>query len=243
MTNDDDQVPLFSKHTRMTGTAIRLLTTLQFVLVASAFVSRHAPRNSLLSSCIRMGLYDDDNEEPVPRFVADNDKKQQDDDEYLSSITRLFDVQSDGTEARGLLPRLLSGAQCSFQETDRPVQNLATKLACHPMDAAWALESSNGDVAEAWLTISTARKQLLNQQDDDDYFDADLFQVLQAHKEMVSDDEEGFEQRKKRMAKEKKEAAQRQALKDAFSGGEMDGEWLPTPQNPNPVDDEPWFTG
>lgn len=202
-----------------------------------------------------MGLYDHDEEEPVPRFVADDkkkdknkkDKSPQEDGEYLESVSRLFVIEKDGREARDLLPRLSrtleSGVECYFEVADRQVQNLARKTACHPMDAAWALEACKGDVTEAWLAISTARRLLLNEQEDEeDDFDAELFEMLQQNKELLQDDEEGFDERKERISKEEKEQARKQAMKDAFNGLEPDADWLPT-KNPNPVDDEPWFTG
>ena len=212
--------------------------------------------SSSSSSSLGMGLYNED--DPVPRFVPDssnNKKKNSDnDDEYLKSVFRLFDMQVDGREARDLLPRLsrtlVSGVECYFEESDAKVQTLAKRTACHPMDAAWALEACKGDVTEAWLCITTARRVLLNEQqqqdddDDEDSLDAQLLQVLQQNKEMVEEEEEAedYDERKNRIAKEQREQARRQAVQDAFRGGEPDQEWLPT-KNPKPVDDEPWFTG
>lgn len=233
-----------------------LLTAVSLLILldpCTAFVPSHSI--TAKRRTIQLSLYDDDDDEPpVPRFVANdkNSKKEnKSQNDHLSSTPRMFEFNKDGTEVRGLLPRLSrtldSGVDCYFEQTDRKVVNLSQKTACHPMDAAWALEVFRGDTTEAWLAISTARKMLLNQQDMDEEeeedFDAELFEMLSANKEMIEEDEEeDYEERKERLKKEKRLQDIKQATKDAFLGGEVDGKWLPR-DNPKPVDDEPWFTG
>lgn len=257
-----------SNRTR-SSVALQLTLVLLVLRGASGFVGsscRHVARSNFASSpattTTRLHLYDNDadNEEPVPRFVA-NDKK--DEDDYLETVSRMFDMQVNGREARDLLPplsrNLESGVECYFEVTDRQVQNLAQKTACHPMDAAWALEACKGDVTEAWLAITTARRLLLNEQqeeEEEEDFDAELFSMLSANKEAVpeeellsEEDDEDFEERKQRLKKERRDAITKQAITDAFDElkGKADGDWLPTPKNKKPfeppIDDEPWFTG
>lgn len=219
-----------------------------------------APTQSSSTTTTTLQLYDNENdEEPVPRFVAKNNNNQDvsnqnnDTDHVLHTKSRLFDIQSNGREARDLLPplsrSLISGIECYFESTDRAVQNLAEKTACHPMDAAWALEACKGDVTEAWLCISTARKMLLNEQQEqeEEDFDADLFQMLQQNKEILTKEEENYDELKERLKQERRDKIQKDAVNQAFSLGKEDGDWLPTPKNKQPftppIDDEPWFTG
>ena len=180
------------------------------------------------SSRLFMGLYDKPlPPRPSPREDDNNNNNNDDDDDENQPFPiqeRLFEFDMNGKEKRDLLPRLRrrldSGIECYFEEQDRVVQNLVEKTDCHPQDAAWALEACAGDITEAWTCISTARRTLLNSNEDS-------FPSLQ----------EQFEARLKRD----------QATKDrkkwgTWAPGVVDEQWLPT-KNPNPVDDEPWFTG
>lgn len=226
-------------------TRIAALSLLLFSLLnrACAFLP-HVTRTTL--PALSMGLYDT----PLPPPLPPKDDEQPPDDEYLDgNIAHLFNMLPDGREARDLLPRLgrslESGVECYFEVTDRKVQNLVEKTGCHAMDAAWALEACQGDTQEAWLQISTARRMLLNNQDEEDWeeddWDAELFSTLKQNEEVILDDET-FPERKERMALEEKERKKKQAIEDLWDRGEPDQPWLPT-KNPNPVDDEPWFTG
>lgn len=194
-----------------------------------------------------MGLYDT----PLPSFPSqeggDKEESPTDEDDYLDTVDRLFQMKEDGTEARGLLPplsrNLKSGIGCYFETSDRQVQNLASKTACHLEDAAWALEACKGDVTEAWLCISTARRSLLNEgvalPEEETDWDAELFSLIQNPDDVIRPvDREAYQERKKQVAKDE----QKQEIQDLFQGGDADEPWLPRP-NPNPVDDEPWFTG
>jgi hypothetical protein len=208
-----------------------------------------APPPFSSSTTTLLPLYDneDDDGDPVPRFVANNNNNKDDDDhDHLTNMSRLFDIQLDGREARDLLPplsrSLTSGIECYFEVTDRKVQNLSKQATCHPVDAAWALEACKGDVTEAWLCISTARRLLLLSNDEAEQEDFDeelLFAMLAQNQKVLSDNE--------RSKKETRDEIQKQAVKDAFSLGQKDGDWLPTPQNKKPfeppADEEPWFTG
>ena len=149
---------------------------------------------------------------------------------------RLFRFNKDGTEARNLLPRLSrtleSGIDCYFEESDRVVQNLAERANCRPVDAAWALEACKGDVTEAWVCISTARRTLLEKKTNPSGPGSLKSEVSSL---MAQNELEMFKE-------ELKEQERIQKRKDYLSGGKPDEEWLPR-SNPKPIDDEPWFTG
>jgi hypothetical protein len=170
-----------------------------------------------------MGLYD----KPLPPRPPprEPEKNGDDDDDAAFPIQqRLFEFDINGREKRDLLPSLSrtleSGIGCDFEASDRLVQNLVEKTECHPEDAAWALEACKGDITEAWTRISTARRQLLN-----------------SNEENRPSLQEQFEVRLKRDQEEKDRKKW-----GAFAPGKPDEQWLPI-ENSKPVDDEPWFTG
>jgi hypothetical protein len=197
---------------------------------------------------LRMGLYDTPlpprpppREDPKQR--GKNQANEEDEDEVVEeTVLRLFQFDVKGKEVNDLLPslsrRLDKGVDCYYEATDRLVQNLVGKTSCSAEDTCWALEACKGDITEAWTRISVARRTQLNaarfpianEEDDyDDEWDEDSYEV-----EM----EEEYERLKaSRLAKDK-----RNQIEDTFRGGTPDQPWLPK-ANPNPVDDEPWFTG
>lgn len=176
---------------------------------------------------------------------ADADEEDDEDVSELLSATPLlfsFDPET-GREVNDLLPplgrSLTSGVECYFEPSDRLVVNLVGKASCSFVDACWALEACKGDLTEAWTCISTARRIGLNanrlpipshQTDEEDTdWDEDSYEI-----EM----EEEYERLKvKRLQQERM-----RNVKDFFTGGKSDQNWLPK-INPRPVDDEPWFTG
>jgi len=218
---------------------------------------------------LHMGLYD----EPLPPRPApipnnkkksnsrsrhrsededDNEDDDNDSEENAASgavSQRLFSFTPTGKEVNDLLPnlgrRLDSGVECYFEATDRKVITLVEQTGANVDDVCWALEACRGDVTEAWTSISTARRMQLIQQrasasasggsgsNHNDPLappqDLDLMEL-----EM----EEEFAERKE----ERRQRQQQQDREEFFRGGTPDQPWLPR-KNPNPVEDEPWFTG
>jgi hypothetical protein len=190
---------------------------------------------------MHMGLYDTPlPQRPLPREdPKDKQPVEEEDDIHDMATARLFEFKKDGNEARNLLPRLKrrldSGVACYFEPTDRLVQNLVGKTSVCPEDACWALEACEGDITEAWTRISMARRLLLNKsrqslllEEDEDYDENDY--------DMEVQDE--YERRKE----DKNAETQKRNRDEYFKLSKPDAQWLPT-KNPNPVDDEPWFTG
>lgn len=185
---------------------------------------------SISSSLLAMGLYDD----PLPpRPERRDETNTTDSDESPYQVQRLFKFNLDGTESRGLLPRLGrsldSGIGCYFEHSDRLVQNLVDKTDCHPEDAAWALEACKGDITEAWTEISVARRQLLEGSEDARGLSAEVSELMAENEFEIMKEE--------RMDRERIEKR-----KEYFRPSEPDQDWLPL-KNPKPIDDEPWFTG
>lgn len=189
-----------------------------------------------------MGLYDT----PLPPRSSSphdddpsSDGEDDDDDEEATAASppstprRLFQFNADGTEQKGLLPRLKrsleSGIGCYFETSDRKVQNLVSKTECHPEDAAWALEACRGDITEAWTRISTARRIMLNLNDD---------RSAEEKEESAASAREELEAFKEKLQQQE----QRRMRDEYFKGSKPDAEWWPQ-TNPKPIDDEPWFTG
>jgi hypothetical protein len=182
-----------------------------------------------------MGLYDT----PLPSRKGQGDKKK--DEVSLPESTRLFDVQSDGTEARGFLPPLVGRSldeESRFDSSNPQVSMLVEKTKCRPEDAAWALEACQGDSVKAWECISKAQRTLLNELLDEkkqqelaekEDWDSDLFSNLN-QKEEDAEEEEDFSP-----------PVNKPRFADYYS--KPDEKWLPGKPNPKPVDDEPWFTG
>lgn len=199
-------------------------------LVVPSFQGRNLHRVPFVMG---MGLYDKPLS-PLPSPQGQpSDESGHDDESIPPTAKRLFDFDMDGREKRNLLPRLSrsleSGIGCYFEASDRIVQNLVSKTDCHPDDAAWALEACKGDITEAWTRISTARRMLLNQNDNRSPAEKVESSAI-AKLELDS-------------FREKLNEVERKRKRDEyFSGGKLDAEWLPR-QNPKPVDDEPWFTG
>lgn len=193
------------------------------------------------TTAMSMGLYDTPLRPRLPprEDPKDNISVEEEDDIQNNVTKRLFVFGEDGKEVRNLLPRLKrrldSGVACYFEPTDRLVQNLVEKTSVFPVDACWALEACEGDIAEAWTRISVARRLLLDEarakmlvEEDNDYDEDD-------YKMEVLDD---FVQNKR-----KEEAGILRRSRDEYwKPSEPDTQWLPT-KNPNPVNDEPWFTG
>jgi hypothetical protein len=216
--------------------------------------SRRQQPNSHARIRRHMGLYDEPlpprppsrkkpEERPYNRNDMYDDEDDEDNDELLASVNdaapeRLFFFKETGKEARNLLPplsrRLTRGIDCYFEVTDEKVVNLVSQTSCHATDACWALEACRGDISEAWIRISTARRLLLQRQQNIDNiasqqdWDEDSYEI---------ELEEEFEQRKLDRLQE----AKKRHVQDFFRG-EADEQWLPK-ANPKPVDDDPWFTG
>eukprot|EP00980_Cylindrotheca_fusiformis_P009113 scaffold1976_cov86-Cylindrotheca_fusiformis.AAC.3 len=190
-----------------------------------------------------MGLYDKPHPQQQPQPPSDDinaNNKNDDDDEDASlpyQVQRMFHFNLDGSEVRGLLPRLSrsldSGIGCYFEQSDRLVQNLVQKTECHPEDAAWALEACKGDITEAWTQISVARRQLLEANDDG------RGKTLPTEvSELMAENE--FETQKEERLNQERMEKQKEYFRP--SSAEWDQDWLPV-KNPRPIDDEPWFTG
>jgi hypothetical protein len=181
-----------------------------------------------------MGLYDTPLP-PPPERQGDSNDKNMDEESQIPTAKQIFRFNVDGQERRGLLPRLSrrldSGIACYFEESDRLVQNLMEKTECHPKDAAWALEACKGDMTEAWTRISVARRQLLDERNK--LIGGTLTSQVS---ELMAENE--FEIQKEERNETKKEESRR----ECFKPSKPDEDWLPT-KNPQPVDDEPWFTG
>lgn len=238
------------------------------VVDGTTSITPHAA--TVTTTARRMGLYDEPlPPRPTPRVnttdtgnVLDNDEEDALLSGWTASVTtsdaspRLFTLDEQGREVRDLLPRLSRrldrNIDCYYEPGDRVVKNLVQKTSCHVLDACWALEACKGDIQEAWIRISTARRMNLNQSRQtmirdtttttnniaaDGYVDEDLYQV---------ELEEEFEERKQKRIQaeaQRKQADARQYRQDVlFQPGEPDQPWLPK-ANPKPVDDEPWFTG
>ena len=220
-------------------------------------------KQTILSNSVvlRMGLYDKPLPPPPPpnpnRKIKNPPKSPEDieweEDDQAAETSEIilfsFDPEN-GKEVNGLLPplgrRLSSGVDCYFEPTDRLVQNLVEKTGANVQDCCWALEACKGDITEAWTSISTARRMQLNAKrlpgageviaslstNDDDYDD--------------EWDEESYElemqEEYQRLKANRLDREKKRRSNDYFSKGEPDENWLPT-KNPNPVDDEPWFTG
>ena len=203
----------------------------------------------MIQTRLAMGLYDEPlPPRPPPRKKQDdanamdtdndNDRDDDDDTDATPAVTtkRLFTFNAKGQEVRNLLPplqrRLTAGIACYYEETDRLAANLVSKTSCLPADACWALEACRGDLPEAWIRISAARRLILSGQRAADQLDDGDDGSWQAELEQE------FQQRKLDRA-----AVNKKLRRDEFfRGGAKDDPWLPL-KNPNPVDDEPWFTG
>jgi hypothetical protein len=183
-----------------------------------------------------MGLYDKPlPPRPAPRNGNNDDDKNNnsDEDQPFQVQQRLFEFNLDGTEVRGFLPRLSrtleSGIDCYFEETDRLVQNLVGKTDCHPQDAAWALEACKEDITEAWTCISIARRQLLIGDTTGGVLSSEVSQLMAENEFEI-------------IKEERTERERIERRNEYFKPGKPDEDWLPM-MNPNPNDDEPWFTG
>jgi hypothetical protein len=154
---------------------------------------------------------------------------------------RLFRFDATGREVRDLLPRLKrrldAGVPESYYEpTDRSVTNLVDKTGVAPVDACWALEACGGDVTEAWICISAARRTLLDASrtvqllEEDDGYDEQEYEEWMAEQYQAQKDAQKEEDRRRK---------RREWMKPV---DDPDQQWLPM-DNPRPVDDEPWFTG
>lgn len=185
-----------------------------------------------------MGLYDNT---PLPPRPEPGDgkkkvKKENDDQPFLyAPVQRLFAFQTNGKEKRDLLPPLSrpleSGISCYLERSDRLVQNLVSKTACHPEDAAWALEACKGDSTEAWTRIVMARRTLFDiPNEPGSKMSAEVSEL------MAEDDLEIFKE-------QLKELDRNDRRNQFIYGGTPDEEWLPGRQNAKPIDEEPWFTG
>jgi hypothetical protein len=212
----------------------RRLSTVRQYRFASGFAT----------SALFMGLYDKPlPPRPPPRAEPNKKKNVEDEDvedfQEAAVSESLFQFEMNGKERRNLLPplkrRLDSGVECYFEPTDRLVQNLVGKTSVSVEDACWALEACQGDITEAWLCISTARRMLLDQsrmtqivEEDDNEFDPDDYEI---------ELQEDFEMRKS--SSEAQELKRRTDILKKPS--QPNNRWLPT-ENPKAVDDEPWFT-
>jgi len=170
----------------------------------------------------------------------------------LSSLPRLFRFSPDGEEEKALLPplkrSLRSGVPCYFEPEDRQAVAVAKRTECHPMDACWALEALEGDIAKACVAIALARRKGLEDgvklEEGEVDWDTELRDLMEGRHLDVEMDarpvgRDGLEERRTRI--------QTKNIKDHINGyfdaGNKDQTWLPGKPNPNPIDHEPWFTG
>lgn len=162
----------------------------------------------------------------------------------------LFYLDGWGIEASNLLPPMIGygqDLQCDYVESDEKVQTVMEKTKCHPQDACWALEAHKGNVFDAVISIDKASRRQTDP----------TFETTNTEKDVIEIDDDsdwdGAWFKKMTVEEEKKERLEILAEKECqeeikrkrfegFGGGEVDGKWLPT-KNPNPVEDEPWFTG
>ena len=191
---------------------------------------------------LRMGLFDS----PLPE--KDSKRLEMDvpavvNDEFMEFPVilgeRLFSIQKDGKESRELLPplrqRLDSGVECYFESNDKLVQNLIGKTSCNPDDACWALEACNGDITEAWTRISFAQTMILNELRDKQLLQEDPDYKADDYAKQVLDT---YEMQKSKV----KDQINRRKSGDYIASVKQGVQWTPI-KNPNPVADEPWFTG
>ena len=196
-----------------------------------------------------LGLFDDD-VEPL-------------EGKRLWNTARLFKFDKDtGKEVNGLLePSSDVFTSTTWTEManhiegyprldDSQVLLIAEKTKCHPIDADLALCACKGDTMEAMVAIGLAQRSQLN-------LSIQLPSIEEISGKVDWDDE------LRKLNKEKtgevgrslgldgedlrKEAKQRKIMRDsmksAFTESDANQKWLPGKSNPNPVDDEPWFTG
>lgn len=179
-----------------------------------------------------------------------------DDDE----IEKLFSFNDVGDEVNDLLPSLgrnmKIGIPCYFEPTDKKAQIVADKASCNIEDACWALEAHKGDIVESVISISMARRKVLNEsvalpgkeEVENTDWDGELKSLLSSSTKKLGDDE--FENDANPIgfdgtSDERQIALERRRFRKAaknFMKSEKDQQWLPK-ENPKPIDDEPWFTG
>uniref|UniRef100_A0A7S2KA80 Uncharacterized protein n=1 Tax=Leptocylindrus danicus TaxID=163516 RepID=A0A7S2KA80_9STRA len=198
------------------------------------------------TTTVLKGLYDDEVEpEPSKR---------------LWNTARLFKFDEDGNEVNNLLTPSDKYSPSNWIDMalhveayprleDEQVLMVAEKTKCHPIDADLALVALMGDTMAAMVAIGVAQRARLNasvalpsmEETQEVDWDAELKKLNEEKDGEVirSLGMDGEEVRKER----KKWKIIKDSTKSAFKEGTPDAKWLPGPDNPNPVDDEPWFTG
>jgi hypothetical protein len=165
--------------------------------------------------------------------------------------------QMDILPALGRNPNL--GIESFYEASDSLVRQLLRMTRCHPDDACWALEAHKGNVMEASVSIALAQRQILNDQvalpDQEEVANTDWDDELSSLVKRQSSENkgtlgknfeddgysvglDGLEERQNFL----KKRAMKNESKKWLQGGKLDQDWIPG-GNPNPVDDEPWFTG
>ena len=134
---------------------------------------------------------------------------------------------------------------------DSQVLLVAEKTKCNPVDADLALVACKGDTMEAMVAIGLAQRSKLNaavalpSQEEVGKVDWDE-ELKKLNKEQSGEGDAvrrslGLDGEEKRKADKRKKI-----IKDdmkSYMDNKVDQQWLPGKSNPNPVDDEPWFTG
>jgi hypothetical protein len=154
----------------------------------------------------------------------------------------------------GLLPSLKGRASTGvddgpkYGKQDPKVLNIVRGLSVAWEDAAWALEAYQGDLDEAWIAISTQTRKKL----DDSValpeasgidWDSEFARLSKKGTKEPSSNQPfggGKDGGERNLAQEQF----KQGFKAFFTKSELTGarDWLPT-KNPQPDEDEPWFTG
>lgn len=207
--------------------------------------------------------YDDDDDD-------DNRQAKHDNDETNSSRPNLFEYNSSGREINDRLPELkrtlTNHISCYFEPNDRKTRIVMEKTECTAHDACWALEAYAGDIMQASIAIAMTQRMVLNESvalprnekvkqtdwdeelralnqevnnanDTDTPYDGLLGKEFEQMGRSIGLD--GLEERKRKLQK-KQTQNDWERRKDS---GKDDQQWLPGKSNPNPLDDEPWFTG
>lgn len=193
------------------------------------------------------------------------DEDDNDDDDDLAERKNLFEWNPNGSEKNGRLPdlkrTLYDGIPCYFEPGDKKSRIVMEKTECTAHDACWALEANEGKIIEAVLSIAMAQREVLNEsvalpgkeEVANADWDAELrklnasFENEGGSKRLGEEFEnagrsigfDGLQERKQALLAQK----QRDQVRRMIDPGTEDQEWLPGKPNPNPVDDEPWFTG
>jgi len=175
--------------------------------------------------------------------------------------SNLFDFDPIGTERNGRLPdlkrTLYDEIPCYFERGDKKSLLIVEKTECSSQDACWALEAHEGDIVKTILSIAMAQRLVLNESvslpSKEEVANTDWDEELRSLNKSgnVKGLGEEFENAGRSIGmdglQERKESLRKKGMVDnvkrIFEEGTKDQKWMPGKANPNPVDDEPWFTG